>query len=78
MKKENWKNKVVIFEPKNEDIKLCEENIIKGRIPFKIGEQYLCLGEIENMKEHFIYVDFKGRVFWAYHSDFFRLINDED
>ena len=74
MKKGNWKNKLVRFEPTKEDLKLWN----KQAKPFKIGEDYLCLGEIKNMPDHFIYVDIKGKIYWGYHDDMFRLLGVDE
>ncbi len=80
IKKQNWKNKIVRFEPTEEDLKMFGEGNppqLKDT-PFKIREDYLCLGEIENMPDHFIYVDNKGKIYWGYHDDMFRLLSVEE
>jgi hypothetical protein len=73
---EEWKNKIVKFSPNKEAIKMWGKQIKK--IPFKIEETYLCLGEIGNMPEHFIFVDIKGKIYWAYHNDFFKILTEDE
>ena len=46
--------------------------------PFERGEDYLCLGEIKNMKDHFIFVDKAGKVLYGYHNDDFRILTEDE
>jgi len=74
-RKLKWVNTIVIFSPSKEDLDKWGKEI--KRQPFKVGESYLCLGEIRNMPEHYIYVDRRGKVYWGWHSDFFVRNDDE-
>ncbi len=71
-----WENVIVKFEPTKEDLRMWGKQI--KETPFEIGKCYLCLGEIKNMPEHFIYVDNEGKIYWGYHDDLFRLLKEEE
>jgi len=73
---DSWDKVIVRFEPDKKSQKLFKEELKSN--PFKINKDYLCLGEIKNMPEHFIYVDTTGKVFWGYHNDFFRILTEDD
>jgi hypothetical protein len=46
--------------------------------PFKEGEVVLFMGEIEYMPGHCVVVKADGKVLWAYHTDdFIKLTEDE-
>ena len=69
-----WERKLVKFCPSKEEFNKYnyEES------PFRIGEVFLCLGEIKNMPEHYIFIDKNGRIFWGYHNDFFKILTEDE
>lgn len=50
----------------------------KNHYPFKDGDHFLMLGEIENMPGHCAVVDKSGRILWAYHTENFREPTEEE
>lgn len=70
------KNTIVIFDP--EIIKGETKESINSMYPFKIGDHLLYMGEITNMRGHVIIADNKGKIFWGYHPENFRLPTDEE
>jgi hypothetical protein len=49
-----------------------------AKYPLKEGKHYLFLGEIANMPHHCVVVDFEGRVHWAFHTDNFTELSEEE
>jgi hypothetical protein len=50
----------------------------KDKYPFKDGDYLLCLGEIKNQKGHVAVVNSKGKVYFGYHIENFRLLTNDD
>ena len=45
---------------------------------FCTNERFLFLGEIPNMPEHCAVIDHAGVIHWAYHTDNFEPVPDEE
>lgn len=45
---------------------------------WEAGDHLLCLGEIENMPGHGVFVDRAGKVHWGHHPDEFRDPTEEE
>lgn len=70
-RKLKWINTIVIYKPNYKEISKINPSFKKKDDIFKENECYLCLGEIRNMPNHFIYVDKNGKIYWGYHDDYF-------
>ena len=60
---------------------ICEVELPKGyedQYPFKNGDNVLMLGEIKHMPGHCAVVTKDGIVHWAYHTDNFRELTQEE
>ena len=44
----------------------------------KHNNSVLCLGEITNMRGHYIFVSTHGKIVWGYHGNMFRLPTDNE
>jgi len=67
--------------PPLERVLMIVDTLPKGyedKYPFKAGDTVLVLGEIKNMKGHYIIALKDGRVLYGYHDDFFREPTEEE
>jgi len=52
--------------------------MISYTCPFKLKDHFLFLGEINRMTGHCAIIDSEGHIHWAYHTDSFELVPEEE